>query len=63
MDRCTLLEQSLADRGDAEELIDIIGTEKWIETKLGCAFDGQSTTVLPSLHLLCDMGLGLLIML
>ena len=49
------MEQSWADRGDGGELI---------ETKVGgaCAFDGKPTTVLPSVPLLCDMGLGLLIM-
>ena len=48
------MEQNLADRGDGEELIE---TKVW-----GCAFDGQLTTALSSVPLLCDMELSLLIM-
>ena len=42
MDRYILMEQTLADRGDGEELID---------TEL--AFDGQPTTALPNMPLAC----------
>ena len=53
-DRCTHMEQSLADRGHREELID---------TKLRrCAFDGQPTTALPSIPPGSDMDTCLLIM-
>ena len=46
------MEQSLSDRGEGEELID---TKVW-----GYAFDGQPTTVLPSMPLVYDMDKSLL---
>ena len=52
-DRCTLMEQSLQ--------IEVMA-RNWCHQSWWCAFDGQPTTALSSIPLLCDMGLSLLIM-
>ena len=47
------MEQGLLDRGDGEELIDT----KVVDVH----FDGQPTTTLPSMPLVCNVGISLLI--